>query len=160
MIGAPPVFHHLSTSHVQLTLRSYEKIVMTNQVAKCEMDSDFLAKAASHVEKACMQDYGASDMTTLPPETPLDGEWDCDQQLGNTFSEGNNQRRYEAGGSDGAGAGDSTEGDVAAARAEAFNDVLRPMDRYVVFASEDVPSQNTLVYTVLSSGRGLDDKGT
>ncbi|CAM9887814.1 unnamed protein product, partial [Ectocarpus sp. 8 AP-2014] len=28
------------------------------EVAKCEMDSDFLAKAASHVEKACMQDYG------------------------------------------------------------------------------------------------------
>ncbi|CAB1101364.1 unnamed protein product [Ectocarpus sp. CCAP 1310/34] len=93
------------------------------------MDSDFLAKAASHVEKACMQDYGASDMTTLTPETPLDGEWDCDQQLGNTFSEGKNRRHFEAGGSDGAGAGDFPEGHVAAARAEALNDVLRPMDR-------------------------------
>lgn len=139
---------------------TYEKLVLTNQVAKCEMDSDFLAKAASHVEKACMQDYGASDMTTLPPETPLDGEWDCDQEIGSTFSEGNNQRHSEAGASDGAGTGDSPEGDVAAARAEALNDVLRPMDRYAVFSTEDVASQNTLVYTVLSSGRRLGDKGT
>ncbi|CAM9269015.1 unnamed protein product [Scytosiphon promiscuus] len=60
------------------------------EVAKCEVDSDFLAKAASQVEKASGQDYGVSDAATLPPEAPLDGEWD--DEPGKPFSEGNNDR--------------------------------------------------------------------
>lgn len=33
-------------------------LLLAHQVAKCEVDSDFLAKAASHVDKALRQDYG------------------------------------------------------------------------------------------------------
>lgn len=105
------------------------------KVAKCEVDSDFLAKAASHVEKASMQDYGVSDATILPPEGPLDGEWD--DEPGKAFSEGNNNHFGGGGVTDqgdrGAGGNEGTPGAVAAAaaRAEAINDTLRPLDRRV-----------------------------
>lgn len=33
-------------------------VCVSHQVARCEMDSDFLAKAALHVDKAQRQDYG------------------------------------------------------------------------------------------------------
>lgn len=111
-------------------------------MAKCEVDSDFLAKAASHVEKASSLDYGASDTNTLPPATPLDGEWDC--QPGKQFSEGNNnglthqgRKEVDRGGirkegeeeeDEEQGEGGDTPG-IAAARAEALNDALRPLDR-------------------------------
>lgn len=107
------------------------------QVAKCEVASDFLAKAATHVENASRQDYGDSDMTTLPPETPLAGEWD--DEPGKPFSEGNSDTtsidkasRTEVGG----GGGDLSDASTgaaaaaaAAAREEALNDALRPLDR-------------------------------
>eukprot|EP00903_Cladosiphon_okamuranus_P014428 g13389.t1 len=98
------------------------------EVAKCEVASDFLAKAAHHVEKASRQDYGKSDMTTLPPETPLTGEWD--DEPGKQFSEGNNDMAIDHGPhAVGTGIGGRDE-DVA--RAEALNDALRPLDRFVV----------------------------
>ncbi|CAM9750244.1 unnamed protein product [Laminaria digitata] len=40
---------------------------MADQVARCEMDSDFLAKASSHMEKALRQDYGGKPTPTPPP---------------------------------------------------------------------------------------------
>lgn len=90
------------------------------------MASDFLAKAATHVEKASRQDYGESDMTTLPPETPLAGEWD--DEPGKPFSEGNNDTSIDQG-PHALGTGIDGRGEDAA-RAEALNDALRPLDRY------------------------------
>lgn len=99
------------------------------------MASDFLAKAAAHVEKASRQDYGECDLTTLPPEAPLAGEWD--DEPGKPFSEGNGDASIDqAGGIDTGGRdddADDTEARAAAAaeaaRAEALNDALRPLDR-------------------------------
>lgn len=99
----------------------------SHQVAKCEVSSDFLAKAANHVEKASRQDYGESDMATLPPETPLAGEWD--DEPGKPFSEGNDDTPVDLGpGAAGTGVGRRSGG---VARAEALNDALRPLDRFV-----------------------------
>lgn len=98
-----------------------------HQVAKCEVASDFLAKAATQVEKASRQDYGESDMATLPPETPLAGEWD--DEPGKPFSEGNDDTPVDLG-PETAGVGERGRGEDAA-RAEALNDALRPLDRYV-----------------------------
>lgn len=56
-------------------------------------------------------------MKSLEPESPLEGEWD--REPGKLFSEGNVHHQTEG--------GESPE--VAAARAEALNDTLRPLDR-------------------------------
>lgn len=117
------------------------------------MASDFLAKAASHVEKASRQDYGDSDMTTLPPETPLAGEWD--DEPGKPFSEGNTDTDAstdkgshgvgtgvvgrEKGASDAPTRAAAAAATAAAAQAEALNDALRPLDRQVENSDRRVP---------------------
>lgn len=55
-------------------------------------------------------------MSSLQPESPLDGEWD--QEAGKAFSEGILTQGVE----------DDASG-VAQARVEALNDTLRPLDR-------------------------------
>lgn len=59
-----------------------------------------------------------SDMDTLQPESPLEGEWDYEPGKG--VSEGIVEGRTRDGSSE-----------VAAARAEALNNALRPLDRYM-----------------------------
>lgn len=56
-------------------------------------------------------------MSSLQPESPLDGEWD--QVAGKPFSEGILTQ----------GLDDDASG-VTQARVEALNDTLRPLDRY------------------------------
>lgn len=56
-------------------------------------------------------------MKSLQPESPLEGEWD--REPGRPFSEGNDRHQAE---------GDESP-EVAAARTEALNDALRPLDR-------------------------------
>lgn len=58
-------------------------------------------------------------MSTLTPETPLDGVWD--HEPGRDFSEGNSTPEVGHDGGDSPG--------VVAARADALNDTLRPIDR-------------------------------
>lgn len=56
-------------------------------------------------------------MKSLRPESPLEGEWDSEP--GKPFSEGNERHQAEA----------DESSEVAAGRAEALNDALRPLDR-------------------------------
>lgn len=56
-------------------------------------------------------------MRSLQPESPLEGEWD--REPGKPFSEGNDHHQTEV----------NEPLEVAAGRAEALNDALRPLDR-------------------------------
>ncbi|CAM9295955.1 unnamed protein product, partial [Choristocarpus tenellus] len=92
------------------------------EVARCEVQLDFLAKASVHTTKAMSLDYGANDRDNLEPQGLLEGEWD---ENGKTFHHNIAQDGVQLEKN-----GEDTK--LEEARKEALNDAIRPMDRFVV----------------------------